>query len=70
MKLTKEFLESTANADDGAFLFDDQIEQILQDQKLREIVENDIKRCRGELRCEENEKLADHLDYLLEESKN
>ncbi len=42
MKLTKEFLEKTRDPDDGSFLFDNQIKQILQDQKLRELVDERI----------------------------
>ena len=44
-------------------------DQILQDQKLRELIERDIKRCFGELRCPKNETYAKQLQKLLEGSK-
>lgn len=44
-------------------------EQIIQDQKLRELIEKDIKRCFGELICPKNADYGTALQNLLIASK-
>ncbi len=44
-------------------------QQILDDNKLRELIEKDIQRCKTDLKCPKNDDLIDYLQKLLEESK-
>jgi len=44
--------------------------EILQNQKLRELVDKEIQRCFGELRCPKNEEYGNRLKQFLEESQN